>query len=210
MAAKLWIADSFLERIADGTIDLDTNTITAALVTSSELPSYGDWAGTTAYVTTDIKVPTVRNGHRYKCKVAGTTAGAEPTWPTTAGGEVVDGTVTWEEYGGDLCDLAVWADASANEVAAGNGYTTGGVELTTKTLTRTVKTVVFDADDAEWTALTKTMLFCFIYADGTVGAVTDPLIGYVLLDDTLTDVAISGVDFRVVWNASGILTWSAV
>lgn len=54
------------------------------------------WAATTAR-TYNIKVRPVAgdNGYRYVCIVPGTTAGAEPTWPTTEGTLTVDGTVTW-------------------------------------------------------------------------------------------------------------------
>ena len=39
--------------------------------------------------------PTVDNTYVYTATVAGTTAGAEPAWPTVVGTTVVDGTVTW-------------------------------------------------------------------------------------------------------------------
>jgi len=52
-------------------------------------------------------VPATLNGRLYKCTTAGTTGSGEPTWPTTAGGTVVDGGVTWTEqttalYGGTI------------------------------------------------------------------------------------------------------------
>ena len=39
--------------------------------------------------------PTSANGYYYYCSVAGTSGGSEPTWPTTPGATVVDGTATW-------------------------------------------------------------------------------------------------------------------
>lgn len=55
------------------------------------------WAATTAYATTSphFVTPTVPNGWRYECTTGGTSGGTEPTWPTTLGATVVDGTVTW-------------------------------------------------------------------------------------------------------------------
>lgn len=53
------------------------------------------WGATTAYTLTDYVEPSVPNSHSYECSVAGTTAGTEPTWPTTNELTVVDGTVTW-------------------------------------------------------------------------------------------------------------------
>lgn len=53
------------------------------------------WAATTAYAVGFIVRPTVANGFVYAVSVAGTSSGAQPTWPTTVGQTVVDGGVTW-------------------------------------------------------------------------------------------------------------------
>jgi len=39
--------------------------------------------------------PITKNGRKYICTIAGTSGASEPTWPTTIGNTVVDGTVTW-------------------------------------------------------------------------------------------------------------------
>lgn len=39
--------------------------------------------------------PVTKNGRKYICTGAGTSGATEPTWPTTVGNTVVDGTVTW-------------------------------------------------------------------------------------------------------------------
>lgn len=57
--------------------------------------TYTDWAATTAYSLTDRRKPTVANGFFYEVTTAGTSGGAEPTWPTTLGNTVSDGTVSW-------------------------------------------------------------------------------------------------------------------
>jgi len=59
------------------------------------------WTATTAITLNSFRRPTVANGRRYYASVGGTTGASEPTWPTTNGGTVVDGTVTWTEYGRD-------------------------------------------------------------------------------------------------------------
>jgi hypothetical protein len=55
------------------------------------------WAASAAKVSGNEVIPLVtQNGYTYRCTVAGTTAGAEPVWPTTVGLTVVDGGVTWQ------------------------------------------------------------------------------------------------------------------
>lgn len=59
------------------------------------------WEDTTAYGVGQQVVPTTLNGFVFECTVAGTShATTEPTWPTTIGNTVTDGTVTWR------CELA--------------------------------------------------------------------------------------------------------
>jgi hypothetical protein len=205
MASKLFVVDSFRKLIMDGSLDLDGDTIYCALVTEFQGSGYTQWAASTAYNVGDIRIPTTRNGHRYRCTVAGTSDVSEPTWPTTDGGTVVDGTVTWEEYGGDMADLDEWGDVSANEVAAGDGYTAGGELLANCAVTYAGDEGKWDADDVTWTALTKTMLFAFLYASKVAGTLTNPLIAYVLLDTSMTSVSVSGVDFTITWDSEGIL-----
>lgn len=56
------------------------------------------WAVATAYALNAVVRPVTANGHLYKCTVAGTSdAATEPTWPTSAGTTVTDGSVTWKE-----------------------------------------------------------------------------------------------------------------
>lgn len=43
--------------------------------------------------------PTTANGRTYRCTTAGTTGATEPTWPTTYGATVADGTVVWTDIG---------------------------------------------------------------------------------------------------------------
>lgn len=57
----------------------------------------GKWTASTAVTTSSYVVPNTGNGRLYKCTTAGTTAGSEPTWPTTNGGTVSDGTAVWTE-----------------------------------------------------------------------------------------------------------------
>lgn len=54
-----------------------------------------EWVASTAYSLGDTAEPTVDNTYRYTVTTAGTSAASEPTWPTSIGSTVVDGTVTW-------------------------------------------------------------------------------------------------------------------
>lgn len=100
-----------------------------------------------------------------------------------------------------------WADASANEVSSGSGYTTGGETLAGLSWAQVSGTQYkWDATDVTWTSLTKTFRAGILYASGTFGAFTNPLVAYILFDDTPADVVISGIDFKVIWHANGIMT----
>lgn len=57
------------------------------------------WSSNKAFKHGQLIFPTVRTGHVYRVKIAGTTGATEPTWPTFDGNTVVDGTVTFEEFG---------------------------------------------------------------------------------------------------------------
>lgn len=53
------------------------------------------WVASTAYSINQVVRPTTDNGLIYRCTTAGTSSGTEPTWPTTGGVTVNDGSVVW-------------------------------------------------------------------------------------------------------------------
>ncbi len=57
------------------------------------------WAATTGYTAGQVVRPSATNGHLYQCVATGTSGGSAPTFPTARGLDVVDGSVTWSEYG---------------------------------------------------------------------------------------------------------------
>ena len=81
-------------RFTVGLADADANS-PAQLLIDSPLNTEVAWAATTAYSIIQAVRPSTPNGLLYTCSVAGTSAGTEPTWPTTYGDTVVDGGVTW-------------------------------------------------------------------------------------------------------------------
>lgn len=64
------------------------------------------WPASTLLILSDVYLPTVPNGHKYQVTTAGTTGASEPTWPTTAGGTVVNGGVTFTEIGSTVLQQA--------------------------------------------------------------------------------------------------------
>jgi hypothetical protein len=81
-----------------------------------------------------------------------------------------------------------WFSDIANEVANGNGYTSGGVTLGAKVVTYASKKTVWDNTvDPSWTATGAGFAAnsCVFYKD-TGTAATSPLIGYLDFGSTIT------------------------
>lgn len=94
-------------------------------------------------------------------------------------------------------------DDLTNEVANGNGYTTGGETLANASVTadNTNDRAVFDAEDVTWSTATITARGAVIYKDtGTPS--TSRLIAYI---DFGSDKTSTAGDFTIAWSASGIL-----
>lgn len=96
-----------------------------------------------------------------------------------------------------------WSEVVANE-AAGTGYTTLGIQLTTPALNLDIGTdrVAFDADDVSWNAaggaLTARVILCF---KNTGVAATSPLIAYY---DFSQDETANNATFDITWAATGL------
>ena len=143
MSSLLTFFNSFKQKIADGTIDLDSHSFKLMLTTSSYVPS--------------------------------------------------------------AASHAVKADIT-NELAAANGYSAGGVALTSVVYTQTNGTAKFDADDVTWTASGGSLIarYAVLYDDT---ATNKDLICYILLDTTPADVTITtGNKLTAEWDVLGIFT----
>lgn len=88
----------------------------------------------------------------------------------------------------------------SNEVANGNGYTTGGATLANASISQSSNVVTLDGDDVVWSSSTITARYGVIYESAS-----SLLIAYV---DFLSDYVSNASDFTIAWNASGILTFT--
>lgn len=104
----------------------------------------------------------------------------------------------------------VFADVSANEITAGNGYTAGGVALTGVSLTQTSGTVKFTSNAAQWTASGGNIPAWrrgVVYYSGTLNGKVNPIVGHFLGDSTPADVpaTTSGNNLTITPSGSGII-----
>ena len=91
---------------------------------------------------------------------------------------------------------ALWADVSANEIANGNGYTTGGQTLTGAAAVATAGSngYYLDATVPVWTASGSGIpahRYYVMYLSGTVWGQVNPLIGYFIGDSTPADIPLT-------------------
>jgi len=98
------------------------------------------------------------------------------------------------------------AGIAKTEVASANGYTTGGATLTNVAVnTVTTNDASFDADDASWTASGGSITASYAILYNSTDANSPPL---ALIDFGGSQSAGDTTDFKIVWNASGIFTFT--
>lgn len=122
MAKK--VDDSVLDAALDA-LKNNSNMMTACVgepATYYEGVEPAAWAASTAYSLGDVVRPTTRNGYNYECTTAGTSGASEPTWPTTPGNTVNDGTAVWTcRTAKQLADVAM----AGTDFTHANGDTSG-------------------------------------------------------------------------------------
>jgi hypothetical protein len=92
------------------------------------------------------------------------------------------------------------------EATTGTGYTAGGATLANVAVTTvTTNDAKFDADDVTWSASggAITASYGIIYNDTDAD---DPPVAFIDFDGS--ESAGDGTDFKIVWNASGIFTFT--
>lgn len=90
---------------------------------------------------------------------------------------------------------------TSNEVANGNGYTTGGNALASKAVTENSTSGVFDAADPEWTSATFTAAGALIY-NKTLGDASSNARGAIAILNFGGDFSVSGGTFKIVFPAA--------
>ena len=73
----------------------DGNVVWICQLDYAYTPTVGTRAASTAYAAGALVRPGTINGYVYKCTTPGTSAATAPTFPTTPGSTVTDGTVVW-------------------------------------------------------------------------------------------------------------------
>jgi hypothetical protein len=76
-----------------------TLTVTTIPVVSTFTPSYPVWTATVAYAINSVIEPTAVNNYYYKAIQGGTSGSTQPSFPTTVGATVTDGSVVWQNAG---------------------------------------------------------------------------------------------------------------
>jgi hypothetical protein len=90
---------------------------------------------------------------------------------------------------------------TANEVASGGGYTTGGNALVSTTVEENSTSGVFDAADPEWTSATFTARGALIY-NKTLGDASSNTRGAIAVLDFGGDFTVAGGTFKIVFPAN--------
>jgi len=111
----------------------------------------------------DTALPATPNGRIYKCTTSGTTGAGEPTWPTTNGGTVSDGTAVWTEQS-DQLDAGTFTEvanagnysrptlnpSTANWAATNGATTTTNPSSGTSATTSNNSAITYGAPSANW------------------------------------------------------------
>jgi hypothetical protein len=98
------------------------------------------------------------------------------------------------------------AESGATQLTTANGYTQNSKTLANvATSTATTNDAIFDADDVTWTASGGSIAAtkALIYADSLTNK--DPV---AFIDFGGTSTATDGTDFKIVWSANGIVSFT--
>lgn len=91
---------------------------------------------------------------------------------------------------------SLWANVSANEIANGNGYTTGGAALSSVAITAVTNGFKLGSANVSWSASGGNIpawRYAVMYYLGTLWGMTNPLIGYFVGDSAPADVPATSI-----------------
>lgn len=125
-------------------------------------------------------------------------------------GATLKATLHSSSYTPNATTQSVYADLT-NELATANGYSSGGATLSGIALNVSGGSAILTASPTTWNAtggsiVARTVVLRYV---GTVNGQVDPLILWVVADDTAggTDkTATAGNAWTITWNAAGIYT----
>lgn len=86
---------------------------------------------------------------------------------------------------------SLWSEVSANEIANGFGYTTGGQALAADVATAIAGGFKYTSSNVAWTAAGGSIpawRYYVMYVVGSLWGMTNPIIGYALGDSTPADI----------------------
>lgn len=84
------------------------------------------WVASKVYGTKSSVVPTAAHSYAYSTVAGGTSGATQPTWPTTVGATVVDGTITWTcQYLGFQANIAYRASGEPTAPANNSSWKYG-------------------------------------------------------------------------------------
>jgi hypothetical protein len=111
-------------------------------------------------------------------------------------------------YAPNAATQAVYTDLT-NELATANGYTNGGLALSSVGWNLAGSTATFSAGNAVWTASGGSIpafRYAVLRTVGTFNTLVDPLVAYMLADTTPADIpaTASGQTLTLAWSALGI------
>jgi hypothetical protein len=139
------------------------------------------WLANTAYQVGEVITPnigTTGNGHTYRCTTAGTSGANQPTFPTTSGGTVTDGTVVWTENTATMASSGTTGNICTGQrymvvlFKNRNGYITGMTEASVQGLNVTASAQQLTVSNIPLGPAPNTAarILCFTVAGGaTVG-----------------------------------------
>jgi hypothetical protein len=201
MGGRIRLYDTYLKNVQKGVFALHTDTLKMALLNNSYVPNSTSVSrqSLTTYVSGAV-IYTI--GAYFIALTSGVSDVGLPDFNVATGTVVIDGSVAWQSAG--LAPPSVheiFADVSASEIT-GAGYTAGGKTITGVTVTNVSHDGVVGMPVTAWISATIIATYAVIYKLGTVDGLVNPVIAYILLDETGAPATTDLGNFSVQFDAA--------